>query len=160
MQLHLDGKNICILNKKPEYFKEVFLIKERFIFKSAEGSILSVGAIAGNHILACLHCEQLRNITILSDDGEYKKITFIMEDKDNFEQLLDMFEAVCDKEIISAQNKKINGYTKALVDKLKDGIKLTIVETKEQENIILCPVCGMQCEPEIPYCMECGASIE
>ena len=160
MQLHLDGKNICILNKKPEYFKEVFLIRDRFIFKSADGSILSVGAVAGNHILACLHCEQLRNITILSDDGEYKKITFILDNKDNFEQLLDLFEAVCDEEMISAQNKKINGYSTALVEKLKDGIKLTIVETREQGDITLCPACGMQCEPGIPYCMECGANIE
>ena len=160
MQLQLDGRNMCIINKKAEFFKEVFLIRDRFIFKNADGSILSVGAVAGNHILACLHCEQLRNITILSDDGEYKKITFILEDKYNFEQLLDLFEAVCSAEIVSAQNKNINGYTTALVEKLKDGIKLTIVETKEQENVILCPVCGMQCEPGIPYCMECGASIE
>lgn len=160
MQLQLDGKNICILNKRPEYFKEVFLIRDRFIFKGADGSILSVGAVAGNHILACLHCEQLRNITILSDDGEYKKITFILDNKDNFEQLLDLFEAVCNEEIISAQNKKINGYSTALVEKLKDGIKLVIVETKEQEDVTLCPVCGMQCEPGIPYCMECGAIIE
>ena len=159
MQLHLDGRNMCIISKKAEYFNEVFLIRDRFIFKNADGGILSVGAVAGNHILACLHCELLRNITILSDDGEYKKVTFVLENKDNFEQLLDLFEAVCDEEKISAQNKKINGYTTALVEKLKDGIKLSIVETKEQENVILCPACGMQCEPGIPYCMECGASV-
>ena len=160
MQLQFEGRNICILNKKPELFNEVFLIKDRFIFKSAEGSILSVGAVAGNHILACLHCEQLRNITILSNDGEYKKITFVLDNKDNFQQLLDLFEAVCPEENMSAQDKKINGYTTALVEKLKDGIKLTIVETKEKEFVILCPVCGMECEPGIPYCMECGANVE
>ncbi len=160
MQLHLDGRNMCIVNKKAEYFQEVFLIRDRVILKSADGGILSVGAVASNHILACLHCEQLCNITILLDEGDYKKVTFVLNDTYNFEQLLDLFEAICDEEIISAQNKKINGYTTALVEKLKDGIKLTIVETKEQGEVILCPVCGMQCEPGIPYCMECGANIE
>jgi len=59
----------------------------------------------------------------------------------------------------SEQNKKINGYASALVEKMRDGIELTIVDSTDTVKVPICPECGMQCDPSIPYCMECGASI-
>ena len=58
----------------------------------------------------------------------------------------------------SEQGKKINGYASSLVEKLEAGITVTIIETKDVKEIF-CPECGMQCDSNIPYCLECGASV-
>ena len=78
---------------------------------------------------------------------------------EQFEKTLGLLKETYKNVEFSEQNKKINGYASALVEKMRDGIELTIVDSTDTVKVPICPECGMQCDPSIPYCMECGASI-
>ena len=85
-------------------------------------------------------------------------VALILNDE-TFTGVLGFLQANCKNVSFSEQDKKINGYATALVEKMKDGIELTIVDSTDTVKVPICPECGMQCDPTIPYCMECGASI-
>lgn len=144
-------KNLYIIEKKAREF-------ENIICNDKE---LSIGEekVQIENIHACLYCESLKNITIIICAEKIYKVSLVLGTEDAFHGTLAKMLEVCENVEFSEQNKKINGYTTALVDKLREGIELTIIETKEQGEIPVCPDCGMQCDPGIPYCMECGAAI-
>lgn len=143
--------NLCIINKKAETFNEVAI--------DAETVSVSDKKISVKEIYSCLHCEELRNITLVVQDENIFKVSLIFENVADFKDVLELLKRNCTSAIISAQNIKINGYATALVEKLQEGIAVTIIDTKEDKSIMYCPDCGVQCDPNIPYCMECGASL-
>lgn len=151
MNVICNGRNLCIVNKKTETFNRVF-IEEGVLYVSNEQTAIG-------EIYACLYCEELKNITIVVRGKEIFKIALIFENIDNFEEVLKMLKTNLTSVEISTQNIKINGYAQALVEKLQEGIAVTIIDTKEDKSIMYCPDCGVQCDPNIPYCMECGASL-
>jgi len=145
--------SLYIVNKIPKKFNEIEVNKEAIIIKEAEATI----PVEKIHV--CLYCETLKNITIIVCADEIYKASLVMETKDQFEATLKLLKNTYKTVDFSEQNKKINGYATALVDKLKAGIELTIVDSTDTVKVPICPECGMQCDPSIPYCMECGASI-
>jgi len=145
--------SLYIVNKIPKKFNEIEVNKEAIIIKEAEATI----PVEKIHV--CLYCETLKNITIIVCADEIYKASLVMETKDQFEATLKLLKNTYKTVDFSEQNKKINGYATALVDKMKAGIELTIVDSTDTVKVPICPECGMQCDPSIPYCMECGASI-
>ena len=145
--------SLYIVNKIPKKFSEIEVKNEAILIREAEASILA------DKIHICLYCETLKNITIIVCADEIYKASFVMDTKEQFEETLKLLKATYKTVEFSEQNKKINGYATALVDKLKAGIELTIVDSTDTVKVPICPECGMQCDPSIPYCMECGASI-
>ena len=148
----LEGKNTIVIDKKAYNMREI-QITEEGIFVDA------IGLVKKEHIFACLHCEELRNITLIVLGKPVSQVTFIFATKELFGQVKgEMVDAYSGMDV-SEQNRKINGYAAAIVAKLKEGIVTGIVETKEKSDNKECPVCGMQCEADAAYCMECGATI-
>lgn len=145
--------SLYIVNKMPKKFSEIEADEKAIFIKEAGAEILV------DKIHVCLYCETLKNITLIVCADEIYKASFVMDTKEQFEKTLDLFKSTYKNVDFSEQNKKINGYATALVDKLRDGIELTIVDSTDKVKVPICPECGMQCDPSIPYCMECGASI-
>jgi len=160
MQLHLNGKNLYIVKKKPQQDDIIEIISNVLKLKDKEGNILKQGQIdLQQDTYACLYCRQLKNITfIVCKEGVFSA-SLIMAEETQFEAVLKLIGEACPTLEPSEQNAKINGYAASLVEKLQEGVTVTIMDTKEEESIKCCPVCGMQCDPNIPYCMECGASV-
>ena len=145
--------SLYIVNKIPKRFDKVEVNGDSIVIKDANAK-LPVGKI---HV--CLYCETLKNITLIICAEEIYKASLVMDTKEQFETTLKLLKNTYKTVEFSEQNKKINGYASALVDKLKAGIELTIVDSTDTVKVPICPECGMQCDPSIPYCMECGASI-
>ena len=143
--------NLLIINKKANAFEGLII--------DANGVKTADAAITVNEIHTCLYCESLRNITIVVNGADIYTATFVFEDEAQFKAALKDMKAEWKTVEFSEQNKKINGYAKALVEKLEAGIQLTIIDSSDEVKEIICPDCGMQCDPNIPYCMECGASV-
>lgn len=143
--------NLLIINKKAKAFEGLTV--------DANGVKAADALIAVNEIHTCLYCESLKNITIVVNGAGIYTATFVFEDEEQFKGTLKDMRAGWKTVEFSEQNKKINGYAKALVEKLEAGIKLTIIDSSDEVKEIICPECGMQCDPNIPYCMECGASV-
>lgn len=151
MNIACEGRNLFIVDKKAQTFGEIEITEESISVKNETISV--------DKIHACMYCETLRNITVIVSDKDIYKVSFVLENETVFQNVLSAVKNVCKNADISEQNKKINGYATALVEKMKDGIELHIVESTDTVKVPICPVCGMQCDPSIPYCMECGASI-
>ena len=145
--------SLYIVNKIPKKFENVEVSENMILIKEAEASI------PVNKIHVCLYSETLKNITIIVCGDEIYKISLVMDTKEKFENVLKLFKNTYKTVNFSEQNKKINGYASAIVEKMKAGIELTIVDSTDTVKVPICPDCGMQCDPSIPYCMECGASI-
>lgn len=160
MKLTLNGRNLVIKDQKATTFHEIELTDEMLMVLDEQGAALAEGTIVAEEVHACMYCEMLRNITWILVGEEIEKITMAFEKKEEFSQVLKTIRGTYKSLEISEQNKKINGYATALVEKMKAGIELHIVESSDEVKVPICPVCGMQCDPDIPYCMECGASVE
>ena len=145
--------SLYIVNKVPKKFNEIEVAEKTIVIKEA-GAEIPVDKI---HV--CLHCETLRNITLIVCADEIYKASLVMDTAEQFTQSLNLLKSTYKNVEFSEQNKKINGYATALVEKLQDGIELTIVDSTDTVKVPICPECGMQCDPSIPYCMECGAAI-
>lgn len=145
--------SLYIVNKIPKKFNEIKADENAILIEEAKASI------PADKIHVCLYSETLKNITIIVCADEIYKASLVMDTKEQFEETLKLLKATYKSVDFSEQNKKINGYATALVDKMKAGIELTIVDSTDTVKVPICPECGMQCDPSIPYCMECGASI-
>jgi len=145
--------SLYIVNKIPKKFDAIKADEKAILIEEA-GVKISVDKI---HV--CLYCETLKNITIIVCADEIYKASLVLDTKEQFENTLKLLKATYKSVDFSEQNKKINGYATALVEKLTAGIELTIVDSSDTVKVPICPECGMQCDPSIPYCMECGASI-
>lgn len=145
--------SLYIVNKIPKKFENVEVNQKVIVIKEVEAEI------PVDKIHVCLYCETLKNITFIVCAKEIYKASFVMDSEESFKEVLSLLKSICKSVEFSEQNKKINGYATALVEKLQDGIELTIVDSTDTVKVPICPECGMQCDPSIPYCMECGASI-
>ena len=145
--------SLYIVNKIPKKFDQIEVNEKAILIKEADAQI------PVDKIHVCLYCETLKNITIIVCADEIYKASLVMDTKEQFDDTLKLLKDSYENIDFSEQNKKINGYATALVDKLRVGIELTIVDSTDTVKVPICPECGMQCDPSIPYCMECGASI-
>lgn len=143
---------LFIIDKKAQRVESMTVTKEGICFGEAS-------TIKKDHIFACLHCEELRNITLIVLGKPVSQVTLVFDTTDLFQEAKHALITAYPEMDVSEQNRKINGYASAIVAKLKEGIVTGIVDTKEKSDIKECPVCGMQCEQDATYCMECGANL-
>lgn len=150
--MKLSGRNLWIVDKKPQALSDI---------EYTEG-VLCIGQEqiqANREVYAALYCTELRNITFIVQNEKIHQMTMVLDTNENFEAVFQFIKNACPKLEFSEQGKRINGYASSLVEKLEEGITVTIIETKDNEKLIFCSECGMQCDPNIPYCLECGASV-
>lgn len=159
MNLTLAGKNLYIVDKKPQMAGKIESKGTLLQILDKEESLLDGGEIDLKEDLhACLYCKQLRNIIFIINNKKAYSTSLIVADEAQFESVLEMIQTTYPAMQLSEQNAKINGYAASVVEKLQQGIEVTVMETKE-EKVKCCPVCGMECDPNIPYCMECGTPV-
>lgn len=164
MELLLSGKNLYIVEKKPQFIYKVERNGLYILLKNEKNEILQRGDIdLEKEVHVGLYCRRLKNITLIvkrkkDSVEEIFSGAMIFAEEEQFDKALEMIKAIAPTLQMSEQNAKINGYAVSVLEKLKEGITVTIMETKE-EKVKCCPLCGMECDPNIPYCMECGASV-
>ena len=144
--------NLCIVDKKPQNFEEVVLENDKIIV----GENVEINI---NEVYACLYFEELKNITFIVNSTRPHCATLLFEETEKYQKTLKSLQKAYKNVLFSQQDKKINGYARAIVDKLREGIETGIVDAIIEKDIKCCPVCGMECDPNIPYCMECGAEV-
>lgn len=138
-----------IKNKKPVILETYSYTEDDFVLNGYEHIYYS-------DVYTCMYCEEVKNITMILTDCT--KITFLFDSKNEFMNMIQLLQRQ-DKFSIVSQNKKINSYATAIIEKKKEGIDMEIISQTEKKNVKYCPVCGMECDPNIPYCMECGAEV-
>lgn len=160
MKIALKGKNLYIVDKKSQQAEKVEVQGTVLMLQDKEGMVLEHGKLdLKQDLYVCLYCRKLKYISYIVNKGRVFAASFIMEDEEQFEMTLKIITEACPEMKLSEQNAKISAYAKSLVEKLQEGVAVTVIDTKKETDVKCCPVCGMQCDPNIPYCMECGASV-
>ena len=158
--MRLQGKNLFIANKKASRVQEIEINGTIFSAKDENETILQASEMdLDKDVYACLYYGQLNTIVFIVQKDTAYMASFVLEDKAQYEEILKLIRTASPSLEISEQNAKINGYALSVVAKLNEGVTVKILETKAEETIKCCPECGMQCDPNIPFCMECGASV-
>lgn len=153
--------NFLLINRKPQVLEEVIPGEKGLIFLGKDRRILDHGVLVmDSGVRACLYCDDVRNLTFLVNrPGAYGTETLIFAAKEKYEKVRDAIKKDYPKLEMSPQNKKLNRYAERLMEKLKDGQEVRIVDAVRAEDVIICPECGVQCAPGSQYCMECGAEL-
>ena len=158
--MRLQGKNLFIANKKASRVQEIEINGTIFSSKDENETILQASEMdLDKDVYACLYYGQLNTIVFIVQKDTAYMASFVLEDKAQYEEILKLIKIASPSLEISEQNAKINGYALSVVAKLNEGVTVKILETKAEETIKCCPECGMQCDPNIPFCMECGTSV-
>lgn len=154
-------RNFLLINRKPQEFEKVLLGKKGIILQSTDGKVLDNGImVLDDTVRAMLYCEEVRNLTFLvTKPGAYAIETLIFADEDHYKKVLQEIQQKFPRLERSPQNKKLNRYAERLMEKLRDGQDVRIVDAIKESDMIICPECGVQCAPGTPYCMECGAEL-
>lgn len=154
-------RNFLLINRKPQEFENVLLGKKGIILQGKDGKVLNNGVLVlDDTVRAMLYCEEVRNITFLvTKPGAYGIETLIFTEKVLYQKVLRGIEEKFPNLEISPQNKKLNRYAERLMEKLRDGQDVRLVDAVKESDMIICPECGVQCAPGTPYCMECGAEL-
>lgn len=151
--MKLLGKNLYIANKKAKQLQEIEI----------KGTILETVPMEeidlSKEVYACLYYVQLNTIVFIVQKEIAYMASLVFTDAEQFRDILKKIKEACPSLELSEQNAKINGYAMSVVAKLNEGVTVKILETKAEDAVKCCPECGMECDPNIPYCMECGASV-
>ncbi len=151
--MKLLGKNLYIANKKAQQLQEIEI----------KGTILETVPMEeidlSKEVYACLYYVQLNTIVFIVQKEIAYMASLVLADAEQFRDILKKIKEACPSLELSEQNAKINGYAMSVVAKLNEGVTVKILETKAEDAVKCCPACGMECDPNIPYCMECGASV-
>ena len=73
--------------------------------------------------------------------------------------MLALLEMTASEIRFSRQDFKISSYANRIIDKLRDGVELAIMDAVDKSNVTVCPECGVEAQPGALYCMECGAEL-
>ena len=151
MEMVLNGKNLYVVNKIPGKLEKLEVLSDEILLQGSE-------KILQKEVYSCLYSAELKNIIFIVKDHMPHTVALILNDE-TFTGVLGFLQANCKNVSFSEQDKKINGYAAAIVDKLREGIETGIIDKPQQQQIKYCPMCGMECDPSIPYCMECGTEV-
>lgn len=160
-QMNYNNRSIYVRDKKPQTFTEA-LISPRTIILRDNGQVLDHGIInLATGTYAILYCEDICNISIITNGSDSKVLTLFISDKDEFASTVDAIKAEAIGLTISPQNNKLNSYAVSVSEKLQSGIEIRIFDAQDDDDKVECPSCGVlnDWDPNLPYCMECGATL-
>lgn len=154
-------RNFLLINRKPQEFEKVLLGKKGIILQGDDGKVLDNGILVlDDTVRAMLYCEEVRNLTFLvTKPGADAIETLIFADENHYKKVLQEIQQKFPCLERSPQNKKLNRYAERLMEKMRDGQDVRIVDAVKESDMIICPECGVQCASGTPYCMECGAEL-
>ena len=154
------NSNYLIINRKPQKFDKLRLAGRAAVFIDAAGKVLDNGVLAlDDSVYAVLYCDEVRNITIVTDKGGRRDIYTILwrSEEDYLDDSESLRRAYSGR--FSRQNLKLNRYAESIAEKLDDGVRLRVTDAIDESGMKLCPECGMMNPVESGYCLECGAEI-
>lgn len=152
--------NYLIINRKPQRFSQLKIAGKTAVFFDADGKPLDYGVISlDDSVYAVLYCEEVCNITLVTDKAGIRNVvTILWETEEGYHEGYKKLNGAM-KRHFSAQNKKLNRYAEAIVEKLELGIQLKVTDAVDEAQMVVCPECGMLNPAGSEYCLDCGAEI-
>ena len=127
------GKNMYVVDKKPQKFTSILFSGDRMTIDKEDGE--KVGGIDFKKVYACLYCDKIKNITLIEQDKQPVSASMIFKDGEEYEKTLNFLENMFGNIKFSPQDVKINSYAKNIVEKLKYGTELQIIDAIKEKDV-------------------------
>ncbi len=160
--INYSNRCVYIREKKPQTVSEIMITPRAIVLRDDSG-ILGHGVInLAKGVYACLYSDDIRYISIITDGLDARVLTLYMDAQSEYKATVAEIIRICPSLTISSQNLKINSYANSVAEKLREGVELQIVDAVNEEDVVICPDCGVANDrnPSMPFCMECGAALE
>jgi hypothetical protein len=154
------SSNYLIINRRPQKFERIRIAGRAAVFIDAEGKVLDNGVLAlDDSVYAVLYCDEVRNITIVTDRGGRRDVfTILWYSEESYRNDSELMRKAYSGRF-SRQNLKLNRYAESIAEKLDNGVRLRVTDAVDESGMKVCPECGMMNPVESGYCLECGAEI-
>lgn len=159
-QYALQGRGTQVLHKKAAIFTVIEVKEGGLRLMNSEGEVLYPGEAGNqNEVFAWLYADRQKNLTMIVRKPDPDMMMLLFMKEEDYEKVKTLLMQSFPDAVWSRQNEKIGGYASTLVEKLKEGTSLQVIDAVDEEDMLRCPECGMQVEPGMAYCMECGAEL-
>ena len=154
------SSNYLIINRKPQQFDRLRIAGRALVFTDAGGKVLDNGVLAlDSSVYAVLYCDEVRNITIVTDKGGRRTVyTILWCTDEGYRNDSEALHRVYSGSF-SRQNLRINRYAESIAEKLDEGVRLRVTDAIDESEMLVCPECGMLNPPGSGYCLDCGAEL-
>lgn len=149
--------NYLIIDRQPQQFDRFEIHDGGAAFIKNDGE--TIGSISWEEIYAALFCDDVNNITFVTDKAGTRSVkTVLWCTKNEYISGKEQFRKAV-KARFSKQNKKLNRYAEEIAKKLEIGVRIQVIDAVEESNMVKCPDCGMMSLKGTEYCMDCGAEL-
>lgn len=152
--------NYYIVNRHAQRFSAMKLTARAAIFLNEEGRPVDFGVLAlADSIYAAVYCDEVRNVTFITDRGGiHDVVTILWDTDDGYRAGFELLRRACGKTFYR-QNKKLNRYAESIAEKLDIGVRIRVTDAVDESEMIVCPECGILNPKGTPYCLDCGAEL-
>ena len=107
--------NYLIINRHPQRFSEMRIAGKAAVFTGSDGKVLDFGVLAlGSSVYAALYCDEVRNITFVTDKaGVQNVVTILWLTDEDYDHALSSFKDVL-KMHFSLRTRNSTGMRKLL----------------------------------------------
>ena len=149
-----------IINRKPQKFSRMRIAGRAAVFTDQDGRPLDNGVlILDDTVYAVLYCDEVRNVTMVTDRGGVRNVvTILWHTDEGYRRDLALLNDT-DLGHFSMQNIRLNRYAEAIAAKLDEGVRLRVADAVDESDMAVCPECGMLNPAGSRYCLDCGAEI-
>lgn len=149
--------NYLVIDRQAQKFDRLEIRNREAVFINDNGE--TVGSINAEDIYAALFCDDVNNITFVTDkNGTQSVKTVLWVAKNEYISGKEHLRKAADIRF-SKQNKKLNRYAEEIAKKLEIGVRIQVIDAVEESNMVKCPDCGMMSLRGTEYCMDCGAEL-
>lgn len=159
-KLECTGECMFVVNKKASKASSFSFVGDYVVIADDKGVPIDGARINTNEQLyTVLYYEKRHFISLVVNKPTPYTISLVFRKGADYDDVFALLEMTASNVRFSCQNFKISSYANRIVEKLRDGVELAIMDVVDKSNVAVCPECGVEVPPEAPYCMECGAEL-
>ena len=159
-KLECTGECMFVVNKKASKASSFSFVGDYVVIADDRGVPIDGARINANEQLyAVLFYEKRHFISLIVKKPTPYAISLVFRNRADYDDVLALLEMTANETRFSRQDFKISSYANRIIDKLRDGVELAIMDAVDKSNVTVCPECGVEVQPGALYCMECGAEL-
>ncbi|WP_456079154.1 zinc ribbon domain-containing protein [Mogibacterium sp.] len=159
-KLNCTGECMFVVNKKASRANSFNFVCDYVLIGDDKGLPIDGARINANEQLyAVLFYEKRHFISLIVKKPTPYAISLVFRNRVDYDDVLALLEMTASEIRFSRQDFKISSYANRIIDKLRDGVELAIMDAVDKSNVMVCPECGVEVQPGALYCMECGAEL-
>ena len=147
-KLNCTGECMFVVNKKASRANSFNFVFEYVLI--GDDKVLPIDGArinANEQLYAVLFYEKRHFISLIVKKPTPYAISLVFRNRADYDDVLALLEMTASEIRFSRQDFKISSYANRIIDKLRDGVELAIMDAVDKSNVTVCPECGVEVQP-------------